>query len=142
MKSKLKRKTNYNLRATMISGVVVGLALIILAYLVGPGHDQYPITYIICISGYILGWIVAIISTPMNEIDKDKIGRFTGLVGSFLSGYLLSKLDKVIEEILNPDQIFTYLIGARVLLFICCFGITFILVFYYRQYKWKVTEKG
>ena len=140
MESKLRRTTNYNLKATMISGVVVGLALIALAYLIGPERDVYPMTYLICISGYILGWIVAIISTPMNEIDKDKIGRFTGLVGTFLSGYLLSKLDKVIEQILNPEQIFTYLIGARLLLFVCCFGITFIMVFYYRQYKWKVVD--
>jgi len=32
---------------------------------------------------------VAIISTPINELDNKKIGRFTGLVGTFLSGYLI-----------------------------------------------------
>lgn len=138
MESKLVRKSNYSLTATIVSGIVVGLSLIYLAYRVGPEPNEYPITYIICICGYIIGWIVAIISTPMNEIDRDKIGRFTGLIGTFISGYLLSKLDKILERIFDPAVIFSELTGARVLLFICCFGITFILVFYYRQYKWRV----
>jgi hypothetical protein len=133
-----KKKSNYKLLATAISGIVVGSALILLAYLVGPDKNEYPITYIICISGYILGWIVAIISTPMNAMDEHKIGRFTKTVGAFLSGYILSKTDRVFDIIFDPASIFDPLAGARVLLFICCFGLTFILVFYYRQYKWKV----
>lgn len=140
METTEKKKSNYKLFATALSGVIVGLGLIILAYLVGPDKKDYPITYIICISGYILGWIVALISTPMNAADETKIGRFTATVGTFLSGYILSKTDKVLEQIFDPAQVFDTLAGGRILLFICCFGLTFIMVFYYRQYKWKVPQ--
>lgn len=136
----IKKVSNYNLLATAISGVVVGTALIVLAYLVGQEKTVYPTTYIICISGYILGWIVAIVSTPMNKTDENKIGRFTKMAGTFLTGYLLSKFDKILETILDPSQIFSSISGVRVLLFICCFGLTFIMVFYYREYKWSVKE--
>ncbi len=137
-----KNKTGYKLFATALSGVIVGSALIVLAYLVGPDRADYPITYIVCICGYILGWIVAIISTPMNTSDENKISRFTSVVGTFLSGYMLSKLDRVFEKIFDPALVFDSLTGVRILLFVCCFGMTFILVFYYRQYKWRVDEKG
>ena len=141
MEESSKKKSNYKLLATALSGVIVGSALIILAYLVGQDKSEYPTTYIICICGYILGWIVALISTPMNHIDENKIGRFTKMVGTFLSGYLLSKLDNIFDVIFDPTQIFTSLSGVRILLFICSFGLTFIMVFYYRQYKWKVPMK-
>ena len=136
--SNVKKPSNYNLLATVVSGAIVGVALIVLAYLVGPDRSVYPITYLICICGYLMGWIVAIVSTPMNKKDEDGLGKFTKLIGTFLTGYILSKCDKLIEYLANPSQAFSPLIGVRILLFICCFGLTFILVFYYREYKWSV----
>ena len=79
-KASRTKKSGYKLFATELSGVVVGVALIILAYLVGQDRSVYPTTYIICISGYILGWIVALISTPMNTNDESKIGRGQGIL--------------------------------------------------------------
>lgn len=131
------KPSGYNLFATAISGVV-GIALIVLAYLIDP--DSYPITYVICICGYILGWIVALISTPMNVNDESRISRFTKLVGTFLSGYLLSKFDKLFNWLFDPSQVFAPLIGGRILLFICCFGLTFLMVFYFRRYKWRLNS--
>ena len=140
MENATKTKINYNLASTVISGFIIGAALIILAYLIGKDPKEYPITYLICICGYILGWITAIISTPMNSSDATKISRFTGVIGTFFSGYILSKADRLLDDMFNPDHIFTTLTGGRILLFTCCFGLTFIIVFYYRQYKWKVKE--
>lgn len=54
-KASRTKKSGYKLFATELSGVVVGIALIILAYLVGQDRTVYPTTYIICISGYIPG---------------------------------------------------------------------------------------
>lgn len=134
------RVSHYNLLATAVSGVVVGSGLILLAYLVGDDRAVYPVTYLICISGYITGWIVALVSTPMNKTDEAKIGRFTRMAGTFLTGYLLSKLDRIFEQLLDPAVLFTTLSGVRVLLFICCFGLTFIMVYYYREYKWRIQD--
>jgi hypothetical protein len=133
-KTDKNKSINYKLVGTGLSGLVFGVALIIFAYLIGPQSDVYPITYIICISGSLLGWLIAIISTPYDKTDEDKIGKFTKLVGTFLTGYLLSKFDKVLEKIIDPTQILSSLIGLRILLFICCFVVTFIIVFVYRQY--------
>jgi hypothetical protein len=134
-------KYRYNLLATILSGIIIGSALIILTYKIGPERDVYPITYLICIFGYILGWIVAIISTPMNTTDQSDISKFSKLVGTFLSGYLLSKFDKLFEAVFDTNTLFTTINGPRLLLFGSCFGLTFILVFYYRRYKWQFPDK-
>jgi uncharacterized membrane protein len=135
----LQKKQRYNLLATIISGFIVGGGLMVFAYMIGPQREQYPFTYLVCISGYILGWITALICTPMNQSDEDKIGRFTKVVGTFLSGYLLSKCDKIFEKLFDPGHLVASINGERLLLFLCCFGLTFILVFYYRRYKWHVS---
>lgn len=96
--------------------------------------EVVPITYITCIAAWILGWIVAIITTPYDKNDEDKIGKFTKIVGSFLSGYLLSKFDKVAEKAITADIVLTNQYGARILLFACFFGLTWIFVFVFRQY--------
>ncbi|AHF18058.1 hypothetical protein [Niabella soli] len=132
-----KRASRYSLAATAISGCIIGITLIYLAYRVGPDPAVYPITYLICIFGYILGWIIAIVSTPMNKSDETDLGKFSKILGSFLTGYVLSKCDKIFEAILDINKVFMTIAGARLLLFVCCFGITFIMVFYYRRYKWK-----
>jgi hypothetical protein len=111
-----------------------------MAYLVAEERTVYPTINIISICGYILGWMVALISTPMIKTDEHKLGRFTKLAGTFLTGYLLSKFDEILESILDPALIFSSITGVRVLLFIYCLSLTFILVYYYRQYNWRVIE--
>jgi uncharacterized membrane protein YeaQ/YmgE (transglycosylase-associated protein family) len=126
----------YSLVPAIVSAIIVVPALVYLAWRVSPGDKDYPVTYIICLCGYVLGWILAIISTPMDKSDEDKISRFTKVVGTFLTGYLLGKIDKLIETITNPSFL-TTLGGIRLLLFLCCCGFTFIMVFYYREYKYN-----
>jgi hypothetical protein len=120
---------------TGISGLFFGVALLFFAYKIGPGQDVYPVTYIICIAGCILGWVIGMISSPYNEEDKSKLNNFSKLIGTFLSGYILSKFDKVIETIVNPTTLLSQLVGLRVLLFICFFGIMWVVVFAFRRYS-------
>jgi hypothetical protein len=56
------------------------------------------------------------------------------MVGTFLTGYILSKCDKLFERIISPEFIFQPLEGGRLLLFLCFFGLAWIVVFVYRQY--------
>ena len=96
--------------------------------------EEIPITIISCISGAVLGWIIGIITTPYDNDDKDKIGNFTKTIGAFLSGYVLSKFDKVLEEAFKPKILLTDLVGSRLLLALTCFGLTWIVVFVFRTY--------
>jgi hypothetical protein len=96
--------------------------------------EKIPITYIACLCGAILGWIIAIITTPYDKADKGNIDSFVKTIGTFLSGYVLSKFDKVFEKAVKPELLLTDLVGARLMLTICCFGLTWIVVFVFRAY--------
>jgi hypothetical protein len=127
---------NYKLLFTAITSFVFGLLLIWLGYRIGEADNVYPVTYIICLAGCIAGWIVGILTTPYDKTDEDKLGRFTKLIGTFLSGYVLGKIDRIIEVFINPQAILNFnpIIGLRMLLFVCFFGLVWIVVFVFRQY--------
>lgn len=128
------KKLNYKLKTTAFAALFFGIALAILAYKIGPESNVYPITYLICLAGCILGWLIGMLTSPYNLEDENKLGKFSKLIGTFLSGYILSKFDRVIEEIINPGSMLTPIIGLRVLLFVCFFCLIWIVVFVFRQY--------
>jgi hypothetical protein len=127
------KSRNWKIWSTVIFAAIGYGCLIFNAIKIG-SSEHIPITYMTCISAWILGWIVAIITTPYDKSDEDKIGKFTKMVGSFLSGYLLSKFDKVIEKAITPAIVLSDIYGIRILLFACFFGLTWIFVFVFRQY--------
>ena len=119
---------------TAISAAFFAIALIVFAYKIGPESNVYPVTYLICLAGCILGWLIGMLTSPYNLEDENKLGKFSKLIGTFLSGYILSKFDRVIENIINPTSMLIPLIGLRVLLFGCFFCLMWIVVFVFRQY--------
>ena len=123
---------NYKLIATTFFAATVAIALIIIAFRFNEGN--HSITYLVCLLGFILGWIIAIFTTPYDVKDETQLNRFSKLVGTFLTGYILSKCDKLFETITRPEFVFTSLQGGRLLLFLCYFGLAWIVVFVYRQY--------
>jgi hypothetical protein len=125
-------KDNYKLISTGIFGVVIGLVLITITISFDQGNK--PLTYLICTFGFILGWIAAIYTTPYDKNEKIQLNGIAKVVGTFLSGYILSKSDKVFEVIVSPTFIFNPLEGGRVLFFLSYFGLAWIVVFVYRQY--------
>jgi uncharacterized membrane protein len=56
------------------------------------------------------------------------------MIGTFVSGYLLSKVDGLILKILNPETFFTSLTGIRFILFLNFFILSWIVVFVFRIY--------
>ncbi len=96
-------------------------------------NEQFPATFLICISGYILGWIIGIL-TNIIDGDNQKINKFTVIVGSFLSGYIVSKYDKLFDAEINPSKILVNPYASRIILFSCFFGLTWFVFFIYRNY--------
>jgi uncharacterized membrane protein YeaQ/YmgE (transglycosylase-associated protein family) len=127
------KKLNNKLKTTVIFGAIIAILLFVLAYMVGPEPNVYPKTFLISIAGCIFGWVIGVLTSPINTEEENKLNKFPKLIGTFLSGYILSKFDRVAESLVNPTFILIPLVGLRVLLFICFFCLTWILVFEFRQ---------
>ncbi len=117
------------------SASIIFIFLIISASHFGSSKPTPYITISICMLGVILGWIVAIITTPYDKKDEDSSLRFTKLVGTFLTGYILSKSDEIFKKILSPEFIFSKEGGWRLILFLSFSGLSWVVVYVFRLYS-------
>lgn len=139
-----KLSDNYKLLATGSFATIFGVGLLILVFFES-NSNEYATTLLICLSGCLLGWVIGIITSPYGKPDADNISKFTKLIGTFLSGYILAKMDKIFENFLsvkNVESSFSGLSGIRILFFLCYFLLTWVVVFVYRQYATGYMPRG
>jgi hypothetical protein len=123
---------NFKIKASTISIFIIAFILLAATYFDNP--KDFAFTLIICLLGSILGWLVAMLVTPYGQTDATNLKSFSKIIGSFLTGYVLSKLDKVFETFVNEKQYADKLTIIRLMLFISFFFLFWILVFSYRTY--------
>jgi uncharacterized membrane protein YeaQ/YmgE (transglycosylase-associated protein family) len=102
------------------------------------GHDLDPDnfskTLLVILFGIILGWVAAFLTSPYDKDDSNNLEKFSKIIGSFISGYLLSKFDKVSEAILDSNKTLNGVLGIRIILLISFFFLTWLVVYATRQY--------
>lgn len=126
-------KFNYKVKSTVIFAVFFAVAFTIFICASERTADCMT-TFILCAAGCVLGWLVGILTTPYGTEDKNNLNNFSKLAGTFISGYLLAKLDKILEQLMEPTQFIGTLTGIRFVLVIVFFIMTYIVVFVFRIY--------
>ncbi|MCD2517142.1 hypothetical protein LQ564_12580 [Massilia sp. G4R7] len=51
--------------------------------------------------GGLIGWIAAILATPYSQNEASRLSTLAKAISAFLSGYVLSKFDRVLERTLS-----------------------------------------
>jgi len=126
-------KFNYKVLSTVLFGAVfAGILTGLILY--SEKQEEWPVTFILCTAGCVLGCLIGIITTPYSTQDTDKLQNFSKMAGTFLSGYILAKLDKILEELMKPETFIHSLAGIRFVLTISFFIMSYIVVFVFRSY--------
>ncbi len=112
--------------------MLIGLA--ICSFMISPGTNDIPINATIMILGTSLGWLCGTFITPYNEKESEYVSSFTKLASVFFSGYVIGKMDRVVEYFLSPDIFFDTLSAFRPMSFLASFVIALMLTYIYRQY--------
>lgn len=134
-------KNRWTIITSNTSVVILWIALIWLAYQLGLEDNTYLLNWLICLLGVVIGWGVGFITSPSSDNESERFSGMTKTVSAFLSGYILSKLDPVIESLLESNQIFQELFWVRMAFFLIAFFSTMIIVFINRMYLLNIVEK-
>ena len=104
------------------------------AYNVHKNFDDQGIwlTVLIGVFGVLCGWILGVLSSPLDKNETQAFGKFAGVISGFLSGYLLMKIDKIITDV--GAQLLTPVVGMRVLIFISCLISGVLIMYILRAY--------
>ncbi|MEI7870390.1 MAG: hypothetical protein WCI11_21140 [Candidatus Methylumidiphilus sp.] len=98
---------------------------------------EIPINATIMILGLSLGWLCGTFMTPYNKTESEYVSSFTKAVSVFVSGYMVGKVDRVVEHILNPTFLISTVPAFRIMSFVASFIIALMLTYIFRQYYFE-----
>ena len=140
-------KQTYHPSWRIAVGIVTPLLIVmgILGWLIAPTIDDAYVNCAFMITFSAVGWMAGMILSPDSRVEEKKFSNLWKGISLFVSGYLVSKLDPLVEALLKPDvllamhsSIHTY----RVLAAISATVLTAILTYVIRVYALTVGEPG
>jgi hypothetical protein len=125
---------NYKIIASSVLAVALGIALVVLCFRVGQGGEIHSLNIAVLVFAASTGWLAGILLSPYDPKEVSAFPRYAAAVSAFASGYLVSKADRVLEELLKPEFLFSPVAGFRLLAGVSAFAIALIITYVYRAY--------
>jgi len=125
---------NYKLVGSAAAGLALGGTVTYLSYAMGDDFKASSLNLLIVVLGLALGWLLGILLSPYSETEEKKFTEYAKAFGVFASGYLVGKVDKVIEALFQPDFIIDSVHGFRVMSFLAAVIISLVFTFIFRRY--------
>ncbi|MEO7340991.1 MAG: hypothetical protein ABI073_08950 [Luteolibacter sp.] len=109
----------------------------------GNSHREFWITVSVGVFGVLCGWFIGFLASPSTGTENKRFSRYGGLISTFMSGYLLSKLDPMLVKFLkkiefgaSPD------LGFNVLIFLSCLISGAMIMYIVRSYFHRLAKAG
>lgn len=116
-----------------------------LAWFIAPTREDAYLNATFVVTFSAIGWAAGMILSPDSSIEERK---FTGLwkgISLFVSGYLLSKIDPLVDAFLKPDVILGAHDGVHTYRVLACISVTIltaILTYVVRVYAFTVGDQS
>jgi hypothetical protein len=86
------------------------------------------------ISGAAVGWLVGFLITPYTDDEEEKFSSVSKAISVFASGYLIAKIDKAVERMLSPENLFQAIVAFRGMTFVAAFIVALLTTYISRRY--------
>ena len=125
---------NYKIIGSTVTAAILGGALVIVAFYIAGGAEARALNLLVLITGASAGWLLGVVASPYDPRETTAFPKYVGAVSAFASGYVVSKLDRVLEHLLQPEFV-TSAIGAfRLLGGVCALVLGVLVTYIYRSY--------
>jgi hypothetical protein len=83
-------------------GYVLGSAALVVIFLAAffAAESMMTLNLLIVVTGGLIGWAVGMLMTPVSPTEKKHFPEYGKAISTFLSGYLVAKLDKLFEPMI------------------------------------------
>jgi hypothetical protein len=121
------------------SGVIIGYVLGLIAtcflfwscFSIG---NSPQLNILVLFSGGLTGWIVGILITPISDIEKSRFSEFGKAIATFLTGFLLAKIERIFELAVQDKGDISDVFIGRSLLLIVSLALGVLFTFIWRSY--------
>jgi hypothetical protein len=124
--------------ATIISSTLLLNALLYALWALAPSIGGETATnHLLIVLGILIGWLVGLFAAPVTDVDAEDFAAMRKAMYAFLSGYLLSKLDRFLEKTLFRDGAPVELFWKQAALFTGAVIASALLIFTWRRYAFQ-----
>lgn len=106
--------------AGIMIGYVLGALTYIACFIVAfkmPPYDEWWLNMLLCLFGGIVGWSLGVLLSPMTKDEESKFTNYGRAVSAFVSGFLVAKLDLLLNSIPPDVHLASIVMVGRGLLF-------------------------
>ena len=120
-------------------GSEIGLALAVCTFVIialccafiGP---SVPLNFLFVFCGGLIGWTLGVFITPIDPKEQSKFTQYGKFITAFITGFLVSKIDKVFELVTQKPNAIDDVFQARFLFFVTSFFLGLLCTFIWRSY--------
>ena len=94
------------------------LCLLILTFLVSTSALEGALTWTLILLGAAGGWLIGLIASPYDPREEARFAKYAGVISAFASGYLVAKLDPLLNYIAKPEFLLASTNGFRIVSFL------------------------
>lgn len=84
-----------------VVGVLIYGVLLWICVAYQEGNERITLL-LACALGAAFGWVIGILASPYTIQEKDTFSTLSKLIYGFISGYVVSKVDKLLNSLLSP----------------------------------------
>src|SRR5687768_2331590 len=93
---------------------------------------EFAYSFLVGLAGMAVGHVLGFFASPYNQGEKAAFSEYGKAIGAFVSGFLLSKLEKLLEVVTDPVN--HPVSGARALIFLIAMATATISTYVFRRH--------
>jgi predicted secreted protein len=117
-----------------VSAIVFGLVMVVLCIAVADSGVDRCLNIAILMVALASGWLLGVVASPYNNPEAKRFASYTKVISAIVSGYVLGKLDRVIERAVESDQFPSAIESFRMMLFVAALIVAVLVTHAYRSY--------
>jgi hypothetical protein len=128
-------KMTPKLKYALIYTHVVYLIMAILGVLFSENAAEFALSFLVGVAGGAVGSLLGTLASPYSHGEKTAFSEYMKAIATFLGGFMLSKLDKLLVMVADPKNLTDHPVyGARVLVFVIVLVTSAITIYIFRMY--------
>ena len=110
------------------------LTVVILAFRMKEEENDVTINLAILVLGACVGWLMGIFMSPYDSGEKAAFAGYASAVATFVSGYLVAKIDPLVTKLFSPEFLFQKVVAFRAASFLSVLLLAMLMTFAIRVY--------
>src|SRR5712692_5422450 len=103
--------------------------LVYVAYALQDVHPDRFFNMLLIPSAGVFGWVVGILLSPTSQQQQQQFQTIGRALATFVSGFLLAKLSPLFDRVTSNSQLWTLILGVRLLIALVSFFLGLLFVF-------------